>query len=116
MMNSSAPASLLSWESFVGNNKLIEFFLGCELYKAQEEAQKEAEKKCEGLCMLHKLMCLNSAILANTDLVEWNYVYRKVSGGKAMKFYAVLEKYGFIFPNEEEKSAMDGTSPLYEKK
>ena len=107
---------LLSWESFVGHNKLEEFFLGCELYNAQAEAKKEAEEKCVGLSMLHKLLCLNSAILANTDLVEWNYEYRKASGEKAMKFYAVLEKYGFKFPNEEERGAMDGTSPLYVRK
>jgi hypothetical protein len=32
-----------------------------------------------------------------------------------MKFYSVLEKYGFSFSSDEEKGAVDGTSDLYVK-
>lgn len=104
---------ILSWESFVGHNKLKEFFLGCEVYNAEKEDVEAAERKIEGLSLLHKLLCITSAMVANVDLVEWNYHYNKDRGEKVMKFYAILEKYGFSFPNDEEKSVVEGTSDLY---
>jgi ParB family chromosome partitioning protein len=106
---------LMSWETFVGHNKLKEFFLGCSLYNAEGKDKEEAEKKSEGLCLLHKLLCLNSAIIAEKELMNWNYKYNTAIGKKVMKFYAVLEKYGFSFSNDEEKGAVDGTSELYVK-
>lgn len=106
---------MLSWESFVGHNKLKQFFLGCEVYNAPKEEQDEAEKKMEGLSLLHKLLCITSAMVADADLVDWNFKYCSVRGEKVMKFYAILEKYGFAFPNDEEKAVIDGTSDLYVK-
>lgn len=106
---------MLSWESFVGHNKLKEFFLGCEVYNAEKEDIKVAERKMESLSLLHKLLCITSAMVANADLVEWSFRYNKVSGKKVVKFYEILEKYGFSFPNEEEKSVVKGTSDLYVK-
>lgn len=104
---------MLSWESFVGHNKLKEFFIGYEVYNADKEDVEDAEKKIEGLSLLHKLLCITSVLVANANLVEWNFRYNKVCGEKVMKFYAVLEKYGFSFPNDEEKSVVEGTSELY---
>ena len=104
---------ILSWETYVGHNKLKEFFLGCEVYNAGKEEIDVAEKKSEGLSLLHKLLCITSALAATAELVEWNYRYNKVRGERVMKFYSVLEKYGFSFPNDEEKSVVGGTSELY---
>lgn len=106
---------MLDWEAFVGHNKLKRFFLGCEVYKAAKEDIEEAEKKMEGLSLLHKMLCITSATIADTELVDWNFKYTAVRGEKVMKFYAVLEKYGFAFPNDEEKGVVDGTSDLYVK-
>lgn len=106
---------ILCYESFVGHNKLKEFFLGCEVYKAEGQAREEAEKKMEGLSLIHKLLCITSAMVAEQDLVEWNFKYRVPTGEKVKKFYAVLEKYGFQFPNDEEKEVIEGTSDLYVK-
>lgn len=106
---------ILCYESFVGHNKLKQFFLGCEVYKAEKNDIEEAEKKMEGLSLLHKLLCITSAIVTEQDLVEWNFKYRVPTGEKVKKFYAVLEKYGFSFPNDEEKEVIEGTSDLYVK-
>lgn len=46
------------------------------------EDRNNAEKKSEGLSLLHKLMCLNSAIIAEKDLMEWNYSYNAKLGEK----------------------------------
>ena len=105
---------LLSWEGFVGHNKLKQFFLGREVYKATREEVEAASKKCENLSILHKLLCLISAMIGEAEFVEWNGKYRKITGEKVQKFYTVLEQYGFQFTNKEEKSVIDGTSNLYE--
>jgi ParB family chromosome partitioning protein len=106
---------LLSWEAYVGHNQLEAFFLGCPIYNAEEKDRKEAERKSEGLSLLHKLLCLNSSIIAEKELMGWDYKYRTDTGEKVMKFYSVLEKYGFSFSSDEEKGAVDGTSDLYAK-
>ncbi len=107
---------MMDWETFTGHNTLKEFFLGCKCYEAQKDEVDAAEKKMEGLSVLHKLLCMVSAMVADADLVEWNYTYSTGKGEKVKAFYKVLELYGFQYPNDEEKSAVEGTSELYVKK
>lgn len=107
---------MMDWETFTGHNKLIEFFVGCEVYNAPEEEKEAAHKKMQGLSVLQKLLCLVSAMVADADLVEWNYTYNTVRGEKVKAFYGILEQYGFQFPNDEEKGVVEGTSDLYVKK
>ena len=107
---------MMDWETFTGHNKLIEFFVGCEVYNAPEEEKEAARKKMQELSVLQKLLCLVSAMVADADLVEWNYTYNTVRGEKVKAFYGILEQYGFQFPNDEEKGVVEGTSDLYVKK
>ena len=107
---------MMSWETFTGYNTLKELFLGDKCYNAQKEDIEAAEKKMEGLSVLHKLLCMVSAMVADADLVEWNYTYNTVRGKRVKAFYGILEQYGFQFPNDEEKSVVEGTSDLYVKK
>lgn len=107
---------MMSWETFTGHNTLKEFFLGDKCYNAQKEDVEAAEKKMEGLSVLHKLLCMISAMVADADLVDWNYTYSTGKGEKTKAFYKVLELYGFQYPNDEEKGVVEGTSDLYVKK
>ena len=107
---------MMSWETFTGHNTLKEFFLGDKCYNAQNEDVEAAEKKMEGLSVLHKLLCMVSAMVADADLVDWNYTYSTGKGEKTKAFYKVLELYGFQYPNDEEKGVVEGTSDLYVKK
>ena len=107
---------MLSWESFAGHNKLIQFFVGCEVYNAPKEEVEVAKKKIQGLSVLQKLLCLVSAMVAEAELVEWNYTYNSTRGEKVKAFYGILEQYGFQFPSDEEKNVVEGTSNLYVKK
>ena len=107
---------MMSWEAFTGHNTLKEFFLGDKYYNAQKEDVEAAEKKMEGLSVLHKLLCMVSAMVADADLVDWNYTYSTGKGEKTKAFYKVLELYGFQYPNDEEKGVVEGTSDLYVKK
>lgn len=107
---------MMSWETFTGHNTLKEFFLGDKCYNAQKEDAEAAEKKMEGLSVLHKLLCMISAMVADADLVDWNYTYSTGKGEKTKEFYKVLELYGFQYPNDEEKGVVEGTSDLYVKK
>lgn len=107
---------MMSWETFVGHNMLVKFFVGCEVYNAPKEEVDNAREKMQGLSLLHKLLCLVSAMVGEADLVEWNYTYSMVKGEKVKAFYRILEQYGFEFPNDEEKSVIEGTSELYVKR
>lgn len=107
---------MMSWETFTGHNTLKEFFLGDKCYNAQKEDVEAAEKKMEGLSVLHKLLCMISAMVADADLVDWNYTYSTGKGEKTKAFYKALELYGFQYPNDEEKGVVEGTSDLYVKK
>ena len=107
---------MMHWEAFAGHNKLIQFFVGCEVYNAPKEEIEAAKKKMQGLSVLQKLLCLVSAMVADADLVEWNYTYSTTRGEKVKAFYKVLEQYGFRFLNDEEKDVVEGTSGLYVKK
>lgn len=107
---------MMSWETFTGHNTLKEFFLGDKCYNAQKEDVEAAEKKMEGLSVLHKLLCMVSAMVADADLVDRNYTYSTGKGEKTKAFYKVLELYGFQYPNDEEKGVVEGTSDLYVKK
>ena len=107
---------MMSWETFTGHNTLKEFFLGDKCYNAQKEDVEAAEKKMEGLSVLHKLLCMVSAMVADADLVDWNYTYSTGKGEKTKAFYKALELYGFQYPNDEEKGVVEGTSDLYVKK
>ena len=107
---------MMSWETFTGHNTLKEFFLGDKCYNTQKEDVEAAEKKMEGLSVLHKLLCMVSAMVADADLVDWNYTYSTGKGEKTKAFYKVLELYGFQYPNDEEKGVVEGTSDLYVKK
>lgn len=107
---------MMDWETFTGNNELIQFFVGCEVYNAPNEEVEAARKKAEGLSVLHKLLCLVSTMVSDADLVEWNYTYNTVRGEKVKAFYRVLKLYGFQYPNDEEKGVVEGTSELYVKK
>ena len=107
---------MMDWETFTGHNKLIQFFTGCEVYNAPNEEIEAARKEMQGLSVLQKLLCMVSAMVADADLVEWNYTYNTVRGKKVKAFYGTLEQYGFQFPNDEEKSVVEGTSDLYVKK
>lgn len=107
---------MMDWETFTGHNKLTQFFVGCEVYNAQKEEIEAAQKKMQGLSVLQKLLCLVSAMVSDADLVEWNYTYNTLRGEKVKAFYRILEQYGFQFPNDEEKSVVEGISELYVKK
>lgn len=107
---------MMSWETFTGHNTLKEFFLEDKCYNAQKEDVEAAEKKMEGLSVLHKLLCMISAMVADADLVDWNYTYSTGKGERTKAFYKVLELYGFQYPNDEEKGVVEGTSDLYVKK
>lgn len=108
---------MMSYETFTGHNTLKKFFVGCEIYNAPKEELEAAEKKMEGLSVLHKLLCMVSAMAGEEDLVDnWHYTYDTIGGGRVKALYKVLEQYGFQFPNDEEKSVVEGTSDLYVKK
>ena len=102
---------MMDWETFTGHNKLIEFFVGCEVYNAPEEEKEAARKKMQGLSVLQKLLCLVSAMVADADLVEWNYTYNTVKGKKVQSSMKRGQIYYGRSNYREEGSEQRGGRP-----
>jgi len=92
------------------------FFTGKHDYDCTEEERKEADGKIRSLGVLEQMMLVLGSALENAGDV-YNYqgqcdLERTKSIRKA---YAVLERYGWYF-KDEEVQLLDGTHKLYEKK
>lgn len=92
------------------------FFTGKQDYDCTEEERKEADSKIVSLGVLEQMMLVLGSALENAGDV-YNYqgqcdLERTKSIRKA---YAVLERYGWYF-KDEEVQLLDGTHMLYEKK
>lgn len=106
---------MLSFESVIGNNTIKKFFLGNNLYEVPKEKMESVENKIRTMNNLHKLLCIVSTLVAESEFVAWDYTYKINVGDRAKKFYDILMRYGFQFTNDEERSVIDGVSDLYHK-
>ena len=89
------------------------FFAGKSEYECTPEEKDEAKKKVEELSVIHQmLIALHNSIGSVGDIADWNGVYKEEVGIKLKKGYAVLEKYGWSFEEEDEK-LINGTHELY---
>ena len=92
------------------------FFTGEHEYDCTEEERKEADSKIVSLGVLEQMMLVLGSALENAGDV-YNYQGQcDLERTKSIKqAYAVLEKYGWYF-KDEEVQLLDGTHMLYEKK
>lgn len=108
-------SQMLSYEGVTGNITIKRFFFSRDLYAIPKEEMETVEKKIDNMSLLHKLLCLISVLIGESEFVSWDNSYKENVGEKAKKFYDVLAQYGFQFANDEEKSAIEGTNDLYNK-
>ena len=100
----------------VSMSGMRKFFTGKRDYDCTEEERKEADGKIRSLGVLEQMMLVLGSALENAGDV-YNYQGQcDLERTKSIKqAYAVLEKYGWYF-KDEEVQLLDGTHMLYEKK
>lgn len=93
---------------------LQKFFTGKESYECTREEREEANRKAEGLSVISQMMIVlgNELKTAVDDVYTWQLHHDTERCRKVKRAYAVLERYGWTY-TEEEKQILDGTHELY---
>lgn len=109
--------ALVSLSASVYPSTLIKFFLEKDYYDCTEDERQEAQKKVDSMSILHQmLIALNDAMTGTDETFKYNLEFNSEKGDALLKGYEALHPYGWYFERDEEKSVLDGTHELYEKK
>lgn len=104
-------------QTYVAKTNMRNFFTGKSDYDCKPEEKEEADnkiKKCT--CLQQMLINLEYAMDKNIgELMDWQGEFNKGNADKMKKCYAILERYGWTFEDDEEQ-LLDGTHELYLKK
>lgn len=106
---------LLSIGTGIYSYNLKNFFAGKEDYKCTDEEKEEAQKQVDSCSVLHQMLIMMHRAMTGLETVDYYGKYKADIAKKMNAAYAIFEKYGWSFEDEEEKQIMDGTHELYEK-
>lgn len=91
------------------------FYTEKNYYNLTMEEKAESDKWAESLSVLHEMLIATYCKLKEMDnIVDWNGYYLKSTAESIKAGYAVFERYGWYF-EEEEQQLLDGTHELYKK-
>ncbi len=99
--------------SYMSMSGMRRFFTGKDEYQCSQEEKEEAANKVAGLSMEHQMLLVMSSGLDNEGDVYDYYLHHNAERCEGIKAaYAVLEKYGWSF-TEEESQILNGTHEFY---
>lgn len=99
--------------SYICNSNLRSFFTGKADYECSLEEKEEADRKVTELSVLFQMMIELSYGLEHAgDVYDYQLHYNAECCGIIKKAYAVLERYGWSF-TEEEHEILNGTHEFY---
>lgn len=105
--------AMVKMDSYMSPSGMRRFFTGKEEYMCSQEEKEEAEKQVGGLSMEYQMMLVMSYGLDNMGDVYDYYMHHDAERCKKIKAaYAVLERYGWSF-QEEESKLLNGTHEFY---
>ncbi len=104
---------LVEMETYMSMSSLRKFFTGKSDYDCKPEEKEEANGKISGLRVEHQMMIAMSYALENAgDVYDYQLHHNAERCGKIKRAYAILERYGWSF-TDEEKEILDGTHEFY---
>lgn len=98
--------------TYVSMSSLRRFFTGKQDYECNLEEKEEANSKIFGLKLEYQMMIAMSYVLENADVYDYQLHHNTERCEKIKRAYAVLERYGWFF-TDEEKEILDGTHEFY---
>lgn len=108
-------SELVNMESYISSTSLRSFFTGKYDYNCTAEEKEDADNKIRQLSALLQMMISLSYSMENVgDIYDWKGCFNADRADKLKKAYAILERYGWTF-EDEEKQLLDGTHELYVK-
>lgn len=97
----------------VSMSGMRKFFTGKQDYDCTEEERKEADSRIKSLSVLEQMMLVLGSALENAvDIYNYQGQCNLERTKSVRQAYAVLEKYGWYF-KDEEVQLLDGTHELY---
>lgn len=104
---------LVKIELYMSVSSMRRFFTKKQDYECTPEERAEANSKIERLSMEFQMMISMSYALENVgDVYDYQMHHNAEKCGKIKSAYAVLERYGWSF-TEEENKILDGTHEFY---
>lgn len=105
--------AMVKMGSYMSMSGMRRFFTGKDEYQCSQEEKEEAANKVAGLSMEHQMLLVMSSGLDNEGDVYDYYLHHNAERCEGIKAaYAVLEKYGWSF-TEEESQILNGTHEFY---
>lgn len=105
--------AMMKMNTYMSPSGMRRFFTEKEDYNCTPEEKEEAAKKVSGLSMEHQMMLVMSYGLDNMNEVYDYYLHHNAERCEKIKAaYAVLERYGWSF-TEEESKILNGTHEFY---
>jgi ParB family chromosome partitioning protein len=103
---------MLSKSNWFAKNEIVNFIVGKNYYDVPQDEQDAAKEKAESFSVLHQMLAVMCMSLTDINTHEYNCNYNKANADILKTAYAVLERYGWTF-EDEEQSILDGTHELY---
>lgn len=105
--------AIVKMDSYMSPSGMRRFFTGKEEYQCSQEEKEEAEKQVAGLSMEYQMLLVMSYGLDNMGDVYDYYLHHNAERCEKIKAaYAVLERYGWSF-QEDESEILNGTHEFY---
>ena len=107
---------LVEMKGYLTTEKYTTFFTGKYYYNCTQEEQDEVKRKTEEISIVNSMLIHMSEAMNNAgNIYSYMLEYQEKTGEKLLRAYAVLEKYGWTFENENEVKLLNGTHEYYEK-
>lgn len=104
---------LVEMETFLSMANMQRFFTGKCDYECSPREKEEARGKIERLDTFSQMMLAMSYRLENAgDVYDWQLHYNGKCCGEIKRAYAILERYGWTY-TDEEKRILDGLHEFY---
>ncbi len=106
--------SLVEIGVYLSENGMQRFLTGKAEYECSPKEKEETVRRIEELDSFHQMMVMLGRCLEDIIWNVYDYQLHYSAGpcGKIKRAYAVLERYGWSF-TEEEKQILDGSHELY---
>ena len=104
---------LVEMSAFISMERMRRFFTGKHDYECKPKEKAEADSKIKKLSTLSQMMISLSYCLESPgEVCGWQLHYDGECCQKIRRAYAILERYGWSY-TEEEKRILDGTHEFY---
>lgn len=108
--------SLVKIGTYLSSSSMRKFFTSKQDYECTQEERNDADRKVNELGVVYQMLLELSSAMENIgDMYDWQGCFNQERGANLKEAYAILERYGWTF-EDNEMQLLDGTHEFYVKK